>query len=204
MMKEEPDENALHNRANELRTIYYNLPLPEEMLDEDGKPIAQYSRNKIRTTKYTPLTFFPKNIFFQFHNFANVYFLILNILGAFEIFGVTNPGLNAVPLIVIVIITAIKDAIEDSRRTVLDLQVNNTRTHILEGVDNENVLADDVSLWRKFKKANTRLMIKFVAYCKGHLTEEGRRQRLQQKRHQLHAKRSSMGDLPRNSLDSMN
>lgn len=203
MMKEEPDENALHNRANELRTIYYNLPLPEEMLDEDGKPIAQYSRNKIRTTKYTPLTFFPKNIFFQFHNFANVYFLILNILGAFEIFGVTNPGLNAVPLIVIVIITAIKDAIEDSRRTVLDLQVNNTRTHILEGVDNENVLADDVSLWRKFKKANTRLMIKFVAYCKGHLTEEGRRQRLQQKRHQLHAKRSSMGDLPRNSLDSM-
>ena len=58
---------------------------------------------------------------------------MLIILGAFQIFGVTNPGLSAVSLIVIVIITAIKDAIEDSRRTVLELKVNNTKTHILTG-----------------------------------------------------------------------
>ncbi|KAF4005841.1 phospholipid-translocating P-type ATPase, flippase family protein [Saccharomyces cerevisiae] len=49
----------------------------------------------------------------------------------------------SVPLIVIVIITAIKDGIEDSRRTVLDLEVNNTRTHILSGVKNENVAVDN-------------------------------------------------------------
>lgn len=203
LMKEEMDEESMQNRAGELRTIYFNIPLPEDMVDEDGKPITEYPRNKIRTTKYTPLTFFPKNIMFQFHNFANVYFLILIILGAFEIFGVTNPGLNAVPLIVIVIITAIKDAFEDSRRTVLDLQVNNTRTHILQGVENENVSADNVSLWRKFKKANTRLLLQFVAFCKGHMTEEGKRQRLQQKRRQLQAKRNSMSDNPRHSLDSI-
>lgn len=203
MMKDEVDDETFQNRAGELRTIYYNMPLADDMLDEDGKPITEYSRNKIRTTKYTPLTFIPKNLLFQFHNFANIYFLVLIILGAFEIFGVTNPGLNAVPLIVIVIITAIKDAFEDSRRTVLDLQVNNTRTHILQGIENPNVSADNVSMWRKFKKANTRLLLEIVAFCKGHLTEEGKRKRLQQKRHQLQAKRNSMSDYPRNSLDSI-
>lgn len=197
------DETGTQNRSSELRTIYYNMPLPKEMLDEEGKPIAEYPRNKIRTTKYTPLTFFPKNLIFQFQNFANIYFLVMNILGAFEIFGVTNPGLNAVPLIVIVIITAFKDAFEDSRRTVLDLEVNNTRTHILEGVVNENVSADNVSLWRKFKKANTRLLVKFIEFCKEHMTEEGKSKRLQRKRHHLQAKRTSMSDAPRNSLESM-
>ncbi|EDO14723.1 hypothetical protein Kpol_1075p2, partial [Vanderwaltozyma polyspora DSM 70294] len=173
-MEDSLDDAVTKNRADELRTVYFNLPLPKDMLDDDGNPITEYPRNKIRTTKYTPLTFFPKNILFQFHNFANIYFLVLIILGAFQIFGVTNPGFAAVPLIVIVCITAFKDAFEDSRRTVLDLQVNNTKTHILEGVVNENVSADNVSSWRKFKKANSRLLFRFINFCKEQLTKEGK------------------------------
>lgn len=202
---DEIDEEGVMNRADELRTIYYNTPLPDDMLDAEGKPIAEYATNKIRTTKYTPLTFLPKNILFQFTNFANIYFLVLNILGAFQIFGVTNPGLSAVPLVVIVIITAIKDGMEDSRRTVLDLQVNNTNTHILHGVQNDNVSADNVSLWRKFKKANSRLLFRFIEYCKSHFTEEGKRKRAMRKRNQLRAKKAAAtsGNLPRSSLDSV-
>jgi hypothetical protein len=49
----------------------------------------------------------------------------------FSIFGASNPGLNAVPLIVIVVITAIKDAIEDYRRTILDNELNNSPVHRL-------------------------------------------------------------------------
>jgi phospholipid-translocating ATPase len=62
------------------RTIYFNIPLPDEAKDQDGHPLAHYSRNKIRTSKYTPLSFVPKNLWHQFHNIANVYFLILIIL----------------------------------------------------------------------------------------------------------------------------
>jgi phospholipid-translocating ATPase len=62
------------------RTIHVNIPLPPEAVDENGYPIRHYGRNKIRTAKYTPLSFIPKNIYFQFHNIANVYFLILIIL----------------------------------------------------------------------------------------------------------------------------
>ncbi len=95
------------------RTIYFNMPLPAEARDEEGRPLQRYARNKIRTAKYTPISFIPKNLYYQFHNIANIYFFIVIILGIFPIFGVTNPGLAAVPLIVILTLTAIKDAIED-------------------------------------------------------------------------------------------
>lgn len=196
------DETGMENRIGQIRTVYFNMPLPQNMLDEEGKPITRYPRNKIRTTKYTPLTFFPKNIMLQFQNFANVYFLVLIILGGFSIFGVTSPGMNAVPLIVIVIITAIKDAFEDSRRTVLDLEVNNTRTYILQGMENPNVSNDNVSPWRKFKKANSKVLFKFITYCKSHMTEDGKRRRLQEKRAKLQGTRLS-NDKSRNSLDSI-
>lgn len=62
------------------RTIYFNRALPESARDEEGRPKVQYSRNKIRTAKYTPLTFVPMNLWLQFHNIANIYFLFLIIL----------------------------------------------------------------------------------------------------------------------------
>ena len=62
------------------RTIYFNMPLPDEAKDEEGHIAIQYPRNKIRTSKYTPLTFVPLNIFYQFHQIANIYFLFEDIL----------------------------------------------------------------------------------------------------------------------------
>lgn len=62
------------------------------------------------------------------------------------------------PLIVIVVITAIKDAIEDTRRTLLDTELNNEAVHRLMDWENVNTAEDHISLWRKFKKANTRLI----------------------------------------------
>ncbi|KKY38729.1 putative phospholipid-translocating p-type atpase domain-containing protein [Diaporthe ampelina] len=138
------------------RQLYFNQPLPPSMVDEDGSPIQQFTRNKIRTAKYTPLSFLPKNLWFQFQNIANIFFLFLVILVIFPIFGGTNPGLNAVPLICIVAITAIKDAVEDYRRTILDNDLNNAPVHRLCGWSNPNVMEDNVSTWRKIKKASSK------------------------------------------------
>lgn len=64
------------------RTIYFNQVLPPSAVNpETGFPMEDYPRNKIRTTKYTPLTFIPKNLFYQFRNVANIYFLLILILG---------------------------------------------------------------------------------------------------------------------------
>lgn len=62
------------------RQLYFNQPLPPDLLDESGSPIQQFTRNKIRTAKYTPLSFIPKNLWFQFQNIANIFFLFLVIL----------------------------------------------------------------------------------------------------------------------------
>lgn len=197
------DEEIARNRSKDLRTIFYNLPLPDEMLDDEGHPTTVYPRNKIRTTKYTPLNFIPKNLLVQFHNFANVYFLVLIILGAFQIFGVTNPGFSAVPLIVIVVITALKDALEDSRRTILDLEVNNTQTYILQGVPNTNVDDDNVSTWRKFKKFNTRMILAMFRSINEHTTKKGKRNRLLRKREEMKHKNLSGDKNPRNSMNTL-
>jgi phospholipid-translocating ATPase len=59
---------------------------------------------------------------------------------------------------VIVFITAVKDAIEDYRRTILDIELNNSPVHRLLDWNNVNVSDDDISLWRRFKKATSRGM----------------------------------------------
>lgn len=62
------------------RHIYFNIPLPNDARDEHGHPLMTFGRNKIRTAKYTPLSFIPKNLWLQFHSLANVYFLFVIIL----------------------------------------------------------------------------------------------------------------------------
>jgi phospholipid-translocating ATPase len=74
------DANSTTSEEEEGRYLYFNQPLPADMVDEDGHPKVQYTRNKIRTAKYTPVSFIPKNLWFQFQNIANVFFLFLVIL----------------------------------------------------------------------------------------------------------------------------
>ena len=85
-IQEQPEAEAVQeaeveDRDNQgPRTIYFNTPLPPDAVDENGHPLKHYRRNKIRTAKYTPLSFIPKNLWYQFHNIANMYFLFLIIL----------------------------------------------------------------------------------------------------------------------------
>lgn len=74
------------------RIVYFNLALPDELKDDEGNPIRSYARNKIRTAKYTPLSFIPKNLWFQFHNIANIFFLFMVILIVSEIDHMRSGG----------------------------------------------------------------------------------------------------------------
>ncbi|KAM5446106.1 phospholipid transporting ATPase [Microsporum audouinii] len=140
----------------ESRLIYVNLQPPPHARDENGNSKVDFGRNKIRTAKYTPLSFLPKNMWYQFHSFANIYFLFIILLSIGRVFGATNPGLGAVPLICILTVTAIKDGVEDWRRTVLDNDLNNSPIHRLVDWKNVNYTEDQVSTWRRIKKATAR------------------------------------------------
>ncbi|WAQ91106.1 hypothetical protein PtA15_13A507 [Puccinia triticina] len=134
------------------RSIYVNLVLPTLQLDKYGDPIARYVRNKVRTTKYTLITFFPKNMWEQFRNVANVYFLVLIIFQVFPIFGAATPQVAMLPLVFILSVTALKDAFEDYRRYMLDNSVNNAACTRLGDWKNVNVpMAGGGTWWENFE-----------------------------------------------------
>jgi phospholipid-translocating ATPase len=116
----------------------------------------------------------------------------------FSIFGASNPALNAVPLIVILVVTSIKDAVEDWRRTVLDNELNNAPIHRLVDFNNVNTAEDTVSLWRKIKKATTKSIIstwrlmKNVKNKKGAKGKEGGERGIDGSRPSIDTRRASM------------
>ncbi|KAI9305121.1 hypothetical protein BJ944DRAFT_256020 [Cunninghamella echinulata] len=124
------------------------MELPSSEYDEKGKPVNRhFVSNRIRTAKYTVLNFVPKNLFEQFRNVANLYFLFLVILQCIPLFGVTEPAVSALPLIAILVITAIKDAIEDWKRNQSDQRMNHAKTRILNNWRNVNTPIETKGPW---------------------------------------------------------
>lgn len=69
---------ALFNRKREPgppRTIYVNENVPEHYFDRKGKPKRGFifASNQVITSKYTIITFLPRNLLEQFRRIANLY-----------------------------------------------------------------------------------------------------------------------------------
>ena len=80
--------------------------------------------NAVHTTKYTVITFLPKNLWEQFHRFANIFFLfiaLLNFVPEVQAFG---KEIGYLPLLFVLAATAVKDIFEDYRRYRSDTEVN--------------------------------------------------------------------------------
>ena len=88
--------------------------------------VQKHKSNLIKTTKYTLLTFLPKNLFEQFHRFANIYFLFIVILNWIPAVNAFGKEIAMIPLIFVLAVTAIKDLIEDRQRYNSDKLVNNS------------------------------------------------------------------------------
>ncbi|WRT65198.1 uncharacterized protein IL334_002141 [Kwoniella shivajii] len=122
------------------RSIYLNEELPAEFYDKKGRILKNksYSSNQNVTSKYTIITFLPRNLFEQFRRVANVFFAAINILQFFPKFSTISPGLVILPLIIVLLITAVKDGYEDVKRHQADHRVNHSIVHILAGADHKN------------------------------------------------------------------
>lgn len=71
---------------------------------------SAFARNQVSTTKYTFWTFLPTNLWEQFHRLANIWFLIISILQLGTPYSPTVKYATAVPLSLVILITAVKDA----------------------------------------------------------------------------------------------
>uniref|UniRef100_A0A672SAW5 Phospholipid-transporting ATPase n=1 Tax=Sinocyclocheilus grahami TaxID=75366 RepID=A0A672SAW5_SINGR len=100
-------------------------PLVQRLTGKRRESQQSCTRNKVQTTKYTFLSFIPKNLFEQLHRFANVYFVFLGALNFVPIVNAFQPEISIIPIVFVMSITAVKDLWEDQRRRKSDQKVNN-------------------------------------------------------------------------------
>ncbi|XVF37395.1 hypothetical protein REPUB_Repub20aG0004100 [Reevesia pubescens] len=116
------DENLLY--AENPRLIYINDP-------RRTNDKYEFTGNEIRTSKYTLITFLPKNLFIQFHRVAYLYFLAIAALNQLPPLAVFGRTVSLFPLLFVLCVTAIKDGYEDWRRHRSDRNENNREALVL-------------------------------------------------------------------------
>nr|XP_012316500.1 probable phospholipid-transporting ATPase VB isoform X2 [Aotus nancymaae] len=110
-------------KEDKKRVVVSNLPF--EGWPHKENPNRHHRGNQIKTSKYTVLSFIPKNIFEQLHRFANLYFVGIVILNFIPVVNAFQPEVSMIPICIILAVTAIKDAWEDLRRYKSDKVINN-------------------------------------------------------------------------------
>ena len=104
-----PIENNI-NQKNQ-RKIYIDLQGGMEV-----KQPEKYCDNSIRTSQYTLLTFLPLAIANQYKTPFNWFFLIQAILDCIPSISYVTPATSIIPVVIVLIISLIREAVEDYRK----------------------------------------------------------------------------------------
>ncbi|XP_055721120.1 phospholipid-transporting ATPase VD-like isoform X2 [Salvelinus fontinalis] len=102
------------------RMVVSSLTEDEELTEI----LKSYSSNKVTTTKYSFLSFIPKNLFEQLHRFANIYFIFLAALNFVPVVNAFQPEISIIPILLVLAVTAVKDLWEDYRKHKSDKFIN--------------------------------------------------------------------------------
>lgn len=139
------DEQALHDDS--ARLIYINDP-------KKTNDKYEFTGNEIRTSRYTFITFLPKNLFIQFHRVAYLYFLAIAALNQLPPLAVFGRTVSLFPLLFVLCVTAIKDGYEDWRRHRSDRNENSRESLVLQSGDFRS---------KKWKKIQAGEVVKIFA-----------------------------------------
>lgn len=113
------------------RLVYLNNP--------PANSEQKFINNHISTTKYNAATFVPKFLFEQFSRYANLFFLFTAVLQQIPDISPTNRYTTIVPLGIVLIVSAIKELVEDYRRRSSDASLNHAKAEVLRGSDFDTV-----------------------------------------------------------------
>jgi phospholipid-transporting ATPase len=91
--------------------------------------------NHVSTTKYNAATFLPKFLYEQFSKVANLFFLFTAVLQQIPNVSPTNRYTTIVPLMIVLAVSAIKEAWEDYQRRLADRGLNNAKARVLKNGD---------------------------------------------------------------------
>ncbi|KAK1945820.1 putative phospholipid-transporting ATPase [Phytophthora citrophthora] len=95
-----------------------------------------FPSNAVKTAIYTPFNFLPKNLFKQFTRFSNVYFLIITVLQLLpQVTSSNGVPTMVVPLLFIIIVSGVRDIMEDVQRHQADTEQNRAPVRMFAFVD---------------------------------------------------------------------
>lgn len=89
--------------------------------------------NHVSTAKYNMFTYIPKFLFEQFSKYANLFFLFTAVLQQIPNVSPTNRYTTIAPLCVVLLVSAIKESVEDYKRRASDKSLNYSKTQVLKG-----------------------------------------------------------------------
>ncbi|KAI5780182.1 hypothetical protein DFH27DRAFT_362977 [Peziza echinospora] len=112
------------------RVIHLNNP--------PANALGKYVDNHISTAKYNVATFLPKFLYEQFSKYANLFFLFTAGLQQIPNISPTNKYTTIGPLIVVLLVSAGKEAVEDWKRKTQDTELNRSKARVLIGTSFED------------------------------------------------------------------
>ncbi|EGI67516.1 Putative phospholipid-transporting ATPase VA [Acromyrmex echinatior] len=142
-----------------LRTIVPNHLVPPKT-PKRQHPNGDRMDNRVRTTKYTALSFLPRNLLEQFHRVANLYFIFIVLLNWVPAINAFGKEIAMIPVVFVLGVTALKDFFEDHRRLASDRRVNNStcRVYVREGDRYMKVTWKDVKVGDLVHLSNNELV----------------------------------------------
>ncbi|KAG2404501.1 Phospholipid-transporting ATPase [Vigna angularis] len=157
-------QDRLNSKSQRIR--HRSVQFDDPAFQEDGARLIyindprktndkyEFTGNEIRTSRYTFVTFLPKNLFIQFHRVAYLYFLAIAALNQLPPLAVFGRTVSLFPLLFVLCVTAIKDGYEDWRRHRSDRNENNRESLVLQSGDFRS---------KKWKKVQAGEVVKIFA-----------------------------------------
>lgn len=109
------------------------------MNDKAANASIGYGDNHISTTKYNAATFLPKFLFQEFSKYANLFFLFTSCIQQVPHVSPTNRYTTVGTLMIVLLVSAIKECAEDIKRISSDNELNNAKIEIYSEGDGDFV-----------------------------------------------------------------
>ncbi|XP_074651102.1 putative phospholipid-transporting ATPase IA isoform X3 [Tubulanus polymorphus] len=129
------DLTQLHTFPEGSESTENGEPSNQRIIRINTPQTSKFCSNKISTAKYSILSFVPKFLFEQFRRYANIFFLFIALLQQIPNVSPTGRYTTAVPLLLILLVSAVKEIIEDWKRHRADDAVNNSKVLVLRDGD---------------------------------------------------------------------
>lgn len=108
----------------------------------------KFPRNVVETTRYNFITFLPKAILIQFLRPANIYFLIIAIIQSIPVVSPLSSTTAIAPLVFVISVSLIREAIEDWFRYVFDRKNNHYPVKVYHGGNLVDSISENLRVGR--------------------------------------------------------